>query len=139
MPEKIIQSLIFCNYFSDYESQFPILAGVAAVVLAQDIRIGDMERINPRGGIYYRPHRNRLKPEIVQKIIFLYGCYVTEDGCLAHRQRKVLERSSTFIQHQSISCQIDPNKATDSFTEFLHGLCSWIYLGNDDDEDDDIK
>ena len=125
------------QFFADYKSQFPILAGVAAIVLAQDITTGDMERINSRGGIYYRPHRNRLKPETVQKIIFLYGCYVREDGGLTHRQQKARERASTFIQHQSISCQINPSKASEEFTDFLHGLCSWIYLG--DDEDDEVE
>ena len=72
-----------------------------------------MERISSRGGIYYRPHRNRLKPETVQKIIFLYGCYVRDDGGLTHRQL------STFIQHQSISCQINPSKASEEFTKFF--------------------
>jgi len=53
------------QFFADHKSQFPILAGVAAIVLAQDITTGGMQRINSRGGIYYRPHRNRLNPETV--------------------------------------------------------------------------
>ena len=125
------------QFFADHKSQFPILAGVAAIVLAQDITTGDMERINSRGGIYYRPHRNRLKPETVQKIIFLYGCYVREDGGLTHRQQKARERASNFIRYQSISCQINQNKATVEFTDFLHGLCSWIYLGDDEENEDE--
>jgi hypothetical protein len=125
------------EFFAEYKSQFPILTGVAAIVLAQDITTGDMERINSRGGIYYRPHRNRLKPETVQKIIFLYGCYVREDGGLTHRQQKARERASSFIRYQSISCQIDPSKASEEFTDFLHGLCSWIYLGDDEDNEDE--
>ena len=54
------------------------------------------------------------------------------------------ERSSKFILHQSISCQIDRNKATEDFTEFLNDLCAWIYYPSDeeaaagsDEEDDD--
>ena len=44
------------------------------------------------------------------------------------------------IRDQSISCQIDPSKASEKFTVFLHELCSWIYLGDDEkheDEDED--
>ena len=86
--------------------------------------------------IYYRPHRNRLKPETVQKIIFLYGCRV-RDGGLIHRQQKARERASSFIRYQSISCQIDPSKASEEFTDFLHSLCSWIYLGDDEENEDE--
>ena len=53
------------QFFAEYTSQFPIIAGVAVIVLAQDITPGGMQRINFRGGIYYRPHRNRLNPETV--------------------------------------------------------------------------
>ena len=35
--------------FAEYKSEFPILAGVAAIVLAQDITTG-IQQINSRGG-----------------------------------------------------------------------------------------
>ena len=103
-----------------------------------------MERINSRGGIYYTPHRNRLAPETVKKMIFLYGCYVREDGGLTTRQCLAKERSSKFILHQSISCQIKREEATEDFTEFPNDLCAWVYYpsgekaaADDDVEDDD--
>ena len=86
-----------------------------------------MERINSRGGIYYIPHRNRLSPELVKKMIFPYGCYVRDDGGLTTRQRVAKEQSANFIRRQSISCQINRNAATDGFTEVLNNLCAWIY------------
>ena len=36
------------QFFAEYKSQFPILAGIAAIVHAQVITTGDMERINSR-------------------------------------------------------------------------------------------
>ena len=81
-----------------------------------------MERINSRGGIYYTPHRNRLAPEIVKKMIFLYGCYVREDGGLTTRQCLAKERSSKFILHQSIR-QL-PYQARGSDRGF-HGVPQW--------------
>ena len=97
----------------------------------------DMERINSPGGIFYTPHRNRLAPEIVEKMILLYGCYVREDGGLTTRQCLAKERSSKFILHQSISCQIKREEATEDFTEFLNGLCAWAYYPSDEEADDD--
>ena len=96
-----------------------------------------MERINSRGGIYYTPHRHRLAPETVKKMSFLYGCYVRENGGLTMRQRVAKERSSKFILHQSISCQIKRDEATDEFTEFLNGLCAWVFYPSDDEAEDD--
>ena len=96
-----------------------------------------MERINSRGGIYYTPHRNRLSPELVKKMIFLYGCYVRDDGGLTTRQRVAKVRSASFIRHQSISCQINRNEATEDFTEFLNSLFAWIYYPDDEDNDDE--
>ena len=54
------------------------------------------------------------------------------------------EHQISFDISQSISCQIDPNKATEEVTYFLHGMCSWIYFGDDDEnedegEDDEVK
>ena len=47
------------------------------------------------------------------------------------------EHQISFDISQSISCQIDPNKATEEFTDILHGLCSWIYLGDDEENEDE--
>ena len=82
-----------------------------------------MERINSRGGIYYTPHRHRLAPETVKKMSFLYGCYVRENGGLTMRQR--------------VACQIKRDEATDEFTEFLNGLCAWVFYPSDDEAEDD--
>ena len=133
---NIVDSLHFCSE-DDIKRSFPILRRVAAQVFAQESTAGDMERINSRGGIYYTPHRNRLAPETVKKMIFLYGCYVREDGGLTTRQRVAKERSSKFILHQSISCQIKRDEATDDFTEFLNGLCAWVFYPSDDEAEDD--
>jgi hypothetical protein len=86
----------------DIKRSFPILCRVAAQVFAQEATSGDMERINSRGGIYYSPHRNRFSPDLV---IFLYGCYVRDDGGITTRQRVAKERSANFIRQQSISCE----------------------------------
>jgi hypothetical protein len=134
------------NFWSedDIKRTFPILCRIAAQVFVQEATTGDMKRINSRGGIYYTPHCNRLAPETVKKMIFLCGCYVRDEGGLATRQRVPKERSSKFILHQSISCQIDRNKATEDFTEFPNDLCAWVYYSSgekaaddDDVEDDD--
>ena len=103
---EVVDALPFWSE-DDIKRSFPILCRIAAQVFAQEATAGDMERINSPGEIFYTPHRNRVAPEIVKKMILLYGYYVREDGGLTTRQRLAKERSSKFILHQSISCQID--------------------------------
>ena len=54
------------------------------------------------------------------------------------------EHQISFDIRVLAACQIDPNKGTEEFTDILHGLCSWIYLGDDEEnevegEDDEGK
>ena len=78
-----------------------------------------------------------LSPELAKKMIFLYGCYVRDDGGITTRQRVAKERSANFIRRRSISCQISRNEATEDFTKFLNSLCAWIYYPDDEDNDDE--
>ena len=123
------------KFWFKYQKEFPILSRVASQVLAQDATSGDQERINSRGGIYYTPHRNLLKPDIVKHMIMLNNYYNEKEP---HSARAKLSETKTleFIDNQSNCCRADRYNLTPDGVEYLNGLCDWIVEEESDYEDD---